>query len=57
MANFLTNIIKVTPEQYEDLLTDGYIIVNGVRYDYDANALYLVDDSDIQIPIVDLTSL
>lgn len=45
MAN-LTNVIKVTQEQYETLVGGGSISKGGVTYKYDANAMYLVDGSE-----------
>ena len=40
----LTNVVKVTKAQMQSLQTNGYITVNGVRKNYDANTLYLVED-------------
>lgn len=42
----LTNVIKVTQEQYEKLVGGGSISKGGVTYTYDANAMYLVDGSE-----------
>ena len=40
----------VTKEQYETLISVGYIIVGDVQYNYDPNATYFVrDDLDLVI--------
>ena len=49
----LSNIIKVTQTQYNTLINGGSITKGGVTYTYDANAMYLVENSggdlDVQV--------
>lgn len=40
----LTNIVKISKEDYETLKTQGYIIKDDIRYNYDENAMYCVPD-------------
>ncbi|MBR4003793.1 MAG: hypothetical protein IKI95_07075 [Clostridia bacterium] len=35
--------ITITEEQYDTLVEDGYIIVDGVRIEYDSGAIYFTD--------------
>lgn len=35
-------IVYVTEAQYASLITDGYVTVDGVTYNYDANNTYMV---------------
>lgn len=49
MAN-KTQEFYVTKEQYETLISVGYIVVDGIQYNYDPNATYFVrDDLDLVI--------
>lgn len=47
MAN-LNNVIKINKADYTALVAAGSAgyVINGVRYYYDANTLYLVEDPD-----------
>ena len=45
MAN-LQSVIKISSEDYATLVGGGTITKGGVTYSYDANALYIVEDSD-----------
>lgn len=44
MAN-LTNVVKLTAAQMQQLQTNGYVMIGGVRKNFDANTLYLVEDT------------
>ena len=37
-------IYKVTQTQLSSLQSNGFITVDGVRYDYDPNSLYILAD-------------
>ena len=41
-------IVYVTQEQYESLITDGYVEVGGVTYNYDANNTYMVQENGLE---------
>lgn len=54
MAN-LTQVIKITQSDYNTLVGGGSITKGGVTYTYDANALYLVEDSST--PVVSVNNV
>lgn len=41
-------IIYVTQAQYVSLITDGYVVVDGVTYNYDANNTYMVQENGLE---------
>lgn len=41
-------IVYVTKAQYTSLITDGYITIGGVTYNYDANNTYMVREDGIE---------
>lgn len=41
-------IVYVTKAQYSSLITDGYVVVGGVTYNYDANNTYMVREDGIE---------
>lgn len=48
MAN-LTNIIKINETDYETLADGGSVVKDGQTYTFDANALYLVPDTNTSV--------
>ena len=40
-------IVYVTEAQYASLITDGYVVVGGVTYNYDANNTYMVQENGL----------
>lgn len=55
MAN-VAKVIQLTSSQYEDLINNGSITVNGVTYTYDPNVMYLVDEDEWETAAIDSTS-
>ena len=47
----ISDFIKLTEEQYNTLKTTGSITVGGVTYNYDSNAVYLVDSNQTHEPL------
>ncbi len=47
MAN-LAKVIKLSRSQYTKLLNGESIIKEGITYTYDANALYLVENENVE---------
>lgn len=45
----LTKIYKVTAAQWSTLVSDGTLTVGGVSYTYDANAIYLIEETSSPI--------
>lgn len=41
-------IVYVTEAQYASLITDGYVTVDGVTYNYDANNTYMVREDGLE---------
>lgn len=41
-------IVYVTQEQYNSLITDGYVTVDGITYNYDANNTYMVQENGLE---------
>lgn len=41
-------IVYVTEAQYVSLITDGYVVVDGVTYNYDANNTYMVQENGLE---------
>ena len=45
MSNYLSKIIYLTENQYNTLITNNSITINGVSQAYDSNALYITDSN------------
>jgi len=45
----LTKIYKVTAAQWSTLVSGGTLTVGGVSYTYDANAIYLIEETSSPI--------
>lgn len=50
-------IVYVTQEQYASLITDGYVEVGGVTYNYDANNTYMVQENGLEGTAVQSTGV
>lgn len=48
-------IVYVTQAQYVSLITDGYVTVDGVTYNYDANNTYMVQENGLEGSLVQST--
>lgn len=48
-------IAQVTTEQYNELKTNGYIIVDGIRYDYDPDETLYITEQNSNISMDDQT--
>ena len=46
MSN-MTNILNLSKSQYDTLISQGYIVIEGETYNYDANTMYIVDEEEI----------
>ena len=49
MVNFLKGVIKLSQEQYEELIKNKTITVNNTKYDYDENIIYIVEKVNVTI--------
>ena len=54
MAN-LQNIVYISNEDYETLVTTGSVTIGGVTHTYDPNNVYITPDDSPQIPTPDTT--